>query len=741
MANPATTNNSSVGRDQQVAPVDPSPPAGSANRLLDGESGRHFRTPERTRADVAARVRRLAGGVRPLLRVEWLFVLALAVGAAIRVVAMLGFRPVLWVNDGFEYVGVALRFQAYPIRPSGYSAFLRVLLPFHSLALVAALQHAMGLGVAVLLYSLLRHWRVPRRLAAVACFPELLDIHQVQLEHHVMSDTLFLFLLVAAVTLLAWQHRVSTLFAGLAGLSLALASLTRTVGVPVLILGGLFLLIRWAGWRPLVTYLLLAVLPLGLYAAWFDHEHGSVALTTSDGIFLYSRVMQFADCAIIKPPVTVAMLCDPRPVRARPVSSDYIWHTSPLDHLPGTGGETAIPAQRFTQLRNDRALSFAIDAIVAQPGGLLSTTWRGFIKSFTWTRVPFPSAQDVHADLFSSDPVRVPLSRVFVVGGTAGHDTSTYQNGPADTRLVKPYAGIVMGYQKAVFVPGPVLALLLAIGLAALAAVWRHDRRRWQVLLLWAVAMSMLVLPVLTAQFGNRYVVPAVPFAAAAAALSLVILVPKLSTVRNGGTPDGPDFVLATANPDKAREIADILGPAVHLIPRPSDVEDVEETGETLLDNARLKARALVAATGQPAIADDTGLEVDGLGGQPGVYSARYAGEGATYADNVAKLLTELDGAAADARRARFRTVAVAAWPDGRELVAEGRVEGVVAAEPKGRGGFGYDSVFVPLDGDGRTFAEMTPGEKHALSHRGRAFGQLAMAMGAIPPERGAEQP
>ncbi|MBV9660394.1 MAG: non-canonical purine NTP pyrophosphatase, partial [Acidimicrobiales bacterium] len=111
----------------------------------------------------------------------------------------------------------------------------------------------------------------------------------------------------------------------------------------------------------------------------------------------------------------------------------------------------------------------------------------------------------------------------------------------------------------------------------------------------------------------------------------------------------------------------------------------------------------------------------------PGVYSARFAGEGATYADNVAKLLSELEGAST--RAARFKTVALAAWPDGRELVAEGEVAGCIALAPRGAGGFGYDPVFVPNDGDGRTFAEMTAEEKNALSHRGRAFHSLAAAL------------
>ncbi|MGI8683747.1 MAG: RdgB/HAM1 family non-canonical purine NTP pyrophosphatase [Acidimicrobiales bacterium] len=180
---------------------------------------------------------------------------------------------------------------------------------------------------------------------------------------------------------------------------------------------------------------------------------------------------------------------------------------------------------------------------------------------------------------------------------------------------------------------------------------------------------------------------------------------------------------MATANADKVAEIAAVLE-HVELVPRPSSVGEVEEDGDTLEDNARLKARAIVAATGEPAVADDTGLEVTALDGAPGVYSARYAGPDATYADNVAALLAAMEGAVD--RSARFRTVALVCFPDGREVAAEGVVDGVVTAAAKGDGGFGYDPVFAPAGAGGRTFAEMTLAEKNAVSHRGRAFRALA---------------
>ena len=194
--------------------------------------------------------------------------------------------------------------------------------------------------------------------------------------------------------------------------------------------------------------------------------------------------------------------------------------------------------------------------------------------------------------------------------------------------------------------------------------------------------------------------------------------------------------MLATANPDKASEIVvvvrDVAGDRIVLLDRPASVPEVEETGDTLEENAFLKALELADATGLPAIADDTGLEVVALGGAPGVRSARYSGEHATYAENVAKLLYELERVGAtrpEERRARFRTVALAVFPDGRRLVAHGATEGRIALEAAGTAGFGYDPVFVPDDGDGRTFAEMAPAEKHAISHRGRAFRALAAGL------------
>lgn len=188
-----------------------------------------------------------------------------------------------------------------------------------------------------------------------------------------------------------------------------------------------------------------------------------------------------------------------------------------------------------------------------------------------------------------------------------------------------------------------------------------------------------------------------------------------------------PRLAVASKNPDKIKEIEEVLGQIglADEIVQGLDWPDVEETGETLEKNALIKARAVMKATGLPAIADDTGLEVEALGGEPGVHTARFAGPDATYDENVALMLEVMEGVSD--RAARFRTVVALVFPDGVEVVAEGSVEGVITKSRRGSSGFGYDPVF---EVEGRTLAEMTPEEKNQLSHRARAIRALGEALG-----------
>ena len=178
-------------------------------------------------------------------------------------------------------------------------------------------------------------------------------------------------------------------------------------------------------------------------------------------------------------------------------------------------------------------------------------------------------------------------------------------------------------------------------------------------------------------------------------------------------------LIFATGNAHKVAEVADILGG--RWVVEGHDPA-AEETGETFEANAVLKAEAVAASTGSVTIADDSGIEIDALDGRPGIRSARWTEE----SDWIPRVLRELTGVAGPDRTARYVAAAAAVWPDGRRAVVRGTVEGRIADAPRGTGGFGYDPIFIPDEGDGRTFAEMTAEAKHALSHRGRAFRLLA---------------
>lgn len=190
-----------------------------------------------------------------------------------------------------------------------------------------------------------------------------------------------------------------------------------------------------------------------------------------------------------------------------------------------------------------------------------------------------------------------------------------------------------------------------------------------------------------------------------------------------------PRIALATRNAHKQEEILTICAGWPVAWVTDAAWPEVEETGSTYLENARLKATAVAAVAGVPGLADDSGIEVDALGGAPGPRSARYAGPDATDRDNLDALLSAIAGVPGGGRTARYRAVVVLAWPDGRELQAEGMCEGLLRDSPAGEGGFGYDPIFEPAGWD-RTMAELSPAEKHRISHRGRALRALRELLG-----------
>ncbi|WP_250287341.1 MULTISPECIES: hypothetical protein [unclassified Frankia] len=471
-----------------------------------------------------------------LARRHPLFTAMLVAAVIVRLTAVVGYAPALWFNDSFEYLGVALRPQPYEVRPSGYSFFLMLLEPLHSFRLVVVVQHLLGLAVAVMIYMLLRRHGTAGWLAALATGPQLFDGYQVQIEHMVMAETLFTVLTVAAVTALLWWRRPTTAAALVAGGLLAGASLTRTVGLPLALVAGGWLLARRPGRRPVLAFCLALLVPLGCYGAWFQVTHGRAGIVGSDGVFLYSRTTSFVDCAGTHPPADLAVLCPREPLGERQPPSNYIWHTgTPLDGIPG---ELSSPAGRvFSPAKESLAGRFARRAIVTQPLDYAGIVARDFSRTFGPRLTDYPNAGMVRPFLFHVPPDPVP-DRTYIPGGSAPEDVRAYEHGDGAHRLRQPFASWLAGYQLRVAVPGPVLGLLLlgAVLGTGLAGRYRPHLRA-PLALTTAVAVTLLVVPPATAGFDHRYVLPALAFLGAAAALGCRVLATGLArlTARDGG--------------------------------------------------------------------------------------------------------------------------------------------------------------------------------------------------------------
>jgi hypothetical protein len=441
------------------------------------------------------------------------FAVVLAGGTLLRMLAMLGYRPASWFNDSFDYLHVAMAPYPHPIRPDGYSFLLWVLKPFHSFALVAGLQHLMGLAGAVMIYALLRRrFGLPGWGAALATVPLLYDAYQIQLEHLILSDIMFEFLLVSVVTILLWHGKALTWkIGGVVGLLLGLATLTRTVGEPVLIAVVVYFLIRRFNWRVLAATVALCALPLGAYAGWFWAWYGKPGMTTSSGVFLYARVTEFADCNKMKPPVSEYPLCKDSKTSHTPLtfSQDAIWDRNSPFHR--------IPAQRFTNYQNQLAGDFAKRAILAQPLDYARVVAKDFLYTFKWHRTVFPDKATYQMYEFGKKSAALPNWRMSR-DRTAASEAHAYEDGNARTRIIDPYANTIRGYQNVVRLPGTLLGGIIIIGLAGMVPMWR----RWggEAFLPWITATGLLLVPPATAEFDYRYVLPTVPVACLAAAIA-----------------------------------------------------------------------------------------------------------------------------------------------------------------------------------------------------------------------------
>ena len=434
-----------------------------------------------------------------------------------RILVALAFRPVMWFGgDSASYLATGLRLIPDPSRVGGYGFMLWALRPLHSFALVAAVQHLMGLAMGVLVYLIARRFGLPAWAATLATVPVLFDAYELQLEADAVPDVPFGLLVVLALYLLLrspGERRPArtTAAAFLLGVSALLWPVGLVLLAVLLVVLLAALLIRRAGLVTVLAALLAGALPVAAYAAWFSVHERQFSLTRSDGVYLWSRTMSFADCAVIRPPAGERALCPPPGPRM--AASLYIWDgNSPL---------LALPGGRFSARTNRTALHFALRAIAAQPGGFAAAAGHDFSLSFFWDRPVHPDAGIVDRYQFADAATAwVPAGMRTPGGGTVARDQAAYNSGrhqgPAPTRAVQPNASWLVAYQRYVYLRGTLLGVILLAGLAGMVI----RRRVSGPGLPWAFAVTILLVPPLVADFDLRYLVPAVPVACLAAALA-----------------------------------------------------------------------------------------------------------------------------------------------------------------------------------------------------------------------------
>ncbi|HEX6856134.1 MAG TPA: phospholipid carrier-dependent glycosyltransferase [Streptosporangiaceae bacterium] len=468
---------------------------------------------------------RLAG----LLRRNWLFTAVLLISVIPRVIVMLGYQPaILFKLDTYDYLWDAAHLQPDPINPNGYSLFLWLVKPFHSFLLIAAIQHVLGLVSAVLVYAVLRRYNVRPWIATAATVTVLFDPGQFILEQIVLADLLAMVLMVIAFcVLLLARDKPSVLRVVFAGLLMGASATVRPTTLPLILFLATYLLLTRAGWLRAGAALLAGLLPIVAYMGWFASVYGSFNFTNSNGLFLWSRTMTFANCAKINPPADLRPLCPENQPRqqALPAGSGrllpkiYLWdHTAWMWTDPAAGPKGVRPdTQAFTRANNDRALRFALAAIKAQPLSYAHAVADDLTTIFTSKDVfLFPGRQPVLQGLG-------PFNKRYALAAVQAYAGSTKGIGPYlgrhfGVRLHQPFAHWVRIYQTYVFMPGPLFALLVAAGLAGLLI---PRRRTGAGVLLWISAAVIVVLPIAEHEYTYRYVIPALPLLCMTLALAL----------------------------------------------------------------------------------------------------------------------------------------------------------------------------------------------------------------------------
>jgi len=465
-----------------------------------------------------------------VVRANRTFSIILLAAALLRLIVMLGYPPAMFFNDSYNYMVDAVTKTPDAVRSDGYPLFLYALLPFHSLTVVTGLQALMGLAMGTGIYAVLRHRGLPWWGATIPALPVLFDVFEVQLEHMVAADVLFYTLVTLVLVLLCWWDRPPLWIALLAGLATGYATTVRTVGEPLLVLVVIGMLLRRMGWQRVLATAVAGVLPILGYMVWFHSYTGKYALDESTGTFLYSRVQSFADCDRMDPSARLRVLCDPRALKDRPSSQEYLWsNDTPLAALTGTNN-----VNRFTPQIESLTMKFAERAIEKQPLDYLKVVASDTLRTFRWTR---QGTNDTSGDSagnlegsgstfrFETTVEAVP-TWVTAEVAVAARDYGAATTGDGQPSINQPWAGFLRAYQKVIYLRGPFVFLFVLVGAVG---VWLGIRRRTRVpgtgwgglpLLPWLVGVALIVLPPLTAGFSYRYVLAAVPAVCLAAGLA-----------------------------------------------------------------------------------------------------------------------------------------------------------------------------------------------------------------------------
>ncbi len=528
---------------------------------------------------------------------HWIFNAAFVLGLALRVITMLGFPPAIWLGgDSTSYLRTGLSLVPGISRQSGYGLVLFLFRPFHSFLLVTAVQHLAGLTIGVLIYAVARRYGLPAWGATLAALPVLLDAYQLQLEQEILATTTFGFLVIAALGLILWWRDDRPLWATAAAAALlAMSAVTWPAGLPLLILFAGYLIVRKAGWRAVATGLVAGAIPLVMYLAWFDANYHTAAFNESNGIFLWSRTMAFADCSVIRPPADEAVLCPRLPASQRPDGPTYIWATrSPLKALPGP---------KFSAGNNALAMDFARRAIAAQPADYARTVLDGFWLTFSWGRPDSRSA--LHSEKYQF----AFATRTWASAATNSElatDQHYYTRGGATpTRAVQPFARWMAGYQRFGFLRGTLLGVVLLIGLAGITLRLTRGGFRhlpgWggPALYPWTAAMVMLLVPNVTASFSIRYVVPAQPVACLAAGVAFARARRDTAAQRPPTAPaPGPASMPV---PESAIAPAPAPAPETETVPAPAPETETVPAPETETETVPAPEPAPAAPAPAPA--------------------------------------------------------------------------------------------------------------------------------------------